>query len=47
MFCDHFNFGMVGAGGGRGVPGDLIDFFWLQAFLAKMQIRNWVENAVT
>ena len=25
MFCGHFNFGMVGAGG-RGVPGDLIDF---------------------
>ena len=26
MFCGHFNFGMVGAGGGRGVPGDLTDF---------------------
>ena len=26
MFCGHFNFGMVGARGGRGVPGDLTDF---------------------
>ena len=27
MFCGHFHLGMVGAGGGRGVPGDLTDFF--------------------
>ena len=35
MFCGHFNFGMVGAGGGRGVPGDLIVFFLATSVLGK------------
>ena len=42
-----FSFGDGRAWRGGRVPGDLIVFFWLHAFLAKMQIRNWVENAVT